>query len=160
MVPSSWPMRRAARPYCVAMSRLDERFSVVLALVGATYVTWSLLEYDGWTAVAIIAIACATGVVGLFASGARSAFLRLAVVLAITAVALTVISAITDEDGWLSAASLLDMTLMLGAVLAILRRIVLTNRIGFEPILGAVSVYALLGIMFSFAYTAIHRIQD
>ena len=43
---------------------------------------------------------------------------------------------------------------------AVLRRVVTAPEVGFRTILGALSVYTSLGILFTFVYGAIDRIQS
>ena len=42
---------------------------------------------------------------------------------------------------------------------AVLRRVVTSAEVGFRTILGAISVYTVLGILFTFLYGTIERIQ-
>ena len=42
---------------------------------------------------------------------------------------------------------------------AVLRRVVTTAEVGSRTILGAISVYTVLGILFTFLYGTIERIQ-
>ena len=43
---------------------------------------------------------------------------------------------------------------------AVLQRVVLADRVGSRTILGALSVYAVLGILFTFVYGFVERVQS
>ena len=102
----------------------------------------------------------ATSVVALVSSHARAGFVRAAIVFSVMSIVLGVIGAATDEPTWLNFASMIQVTLLAIAMLAVLRRVVTTAEIGSRTILGAISVYAVLGILFSFAYSTIDHLQS
>jgi hypothetical protein len=139
--------------------RARDAFGLVLLLVLTTYVLASLIDNEGWTAVVLIVVTAATSVVALVSSHARPRFVRAAIVLSALSIVLGAIGAATDERIWLNLASMIQVTLLAIAMLAVLRRVVTTAEIGSRTILGAISVYAALGILFTFAYSTIDRIQ-
>jgi hypothetical protein len=153
-------MNLLLRPIPDQPRRYADSFGIVFFLALATYVVWSLVDFDGWSGVLTVGIACLTGLAALIAADARGALMPPSVALAGLALALAVIAALIDDDTVLGIGSLLAILLLLLAIAAVLVRIVLATEIGFEPILGAISVYTLLGIMFAFTYTAIHRLGD
>ena len=137
------------------------RFGVLLLLVLATYVAWSLLDYAGWTGLLLILVTCLTGIHAMLTAAADRRLPLWAAVTALLAVGLALVAAlIDDERPWLGIASLLAIVLIAVGAFVVLRRIVLATQIGVDPILGAISVYALLGIMFAHLYAAIHHFQD
>ena len=140
--------------------RASDAFGLVLMLVLTTYVLASLIENEGWTAVLLLAVTTATSVVALVSSHARAGFVRAAIVFSVMSIVLGVIGAATDERTWLNFASMIQVTLLAIAMLAVLRRVVTTAEIGSRTILGAISVYAVLGILFSFAYSTIDHLQS
>ncbi|HEX7058227.1 MAG TPA: ion channel [Solirubrobacterales bacterium] len=140
--------------------QVSDAFGLVLALVLATYVLASLLDNEGWSAVLLTVATSATSVVALSSSHARPRFVRLAIRLSVLTIALATISAIAGGRGWLSLASVIQVSLLAVAMLAVLRRVVTSEEVGARAILGAISVYAVLGILFTFAYGAIDRVQS
>jgi hypothetical protein len=140
--------------------RASDAFGLVLVLVLATYVLASLMENEGWTAVLLLTVTTATSVVALVSSHARGGFVRAAIVLSLVSIGLGAIGAATDERTWLNFGSMIQVTLLAIAMLAVLRRVVTTAEIGSRTILGAVSVYTVLGILFSFAYSTIDHVQS
>ena len=140
--------------------RARDAFGLVLVLVLTTYVLASLIDNEGWTAVVLIVVTTATSVVALVSSHARPRFVRAAILLSAVSIVLGAVGAATGERTWLNLASTIQVTLLAIAMLAVLRRVVTSTEIGSRTILGAVSVYAVLGILFSFAYATIDRIQS
>jgi Ion channel len=126
----------------------------------ATYVLGSLTPFHGWTAALTTLAACAGAVVGLAGAEARLIVVRIAAGLAFTAVVLVVLAAIISDDTLLGASGLIAAVLLLLAAGAILRTVVTETQVGFRTILGAISVYLILGLLFTFLYVGIDRIQS
>ena len=139
--------------------RVSDAFGLVFILVLLTYVLASLLDNHGWTAVVLTVATSATSVVGLTSSHARAGFVRAAIWLSALTVALATIGALTGDRGWLNFASLIQVSLLAVAMAAVLRRVVTAPEVGFRTILGALSVYTVLGILFTFVYGTVDRIQ-
>jgi hypothetical protein len=136
-----------------------DAFGLVLVLVLATYVLASLLDNRGWSAVILTVATSATSVVALTSSHVKAGFVRGAIWLSALTVGLVVIAAISGERTWLNLASLIQIALLAVAMAAVLRRVVTTAEVGSRTILGAISVYTVLGILFTFIYGTIDRIQ-
>lgn len=139
--------------------RVSDAFGLVLALVLITYVLTSLLENRGWSAVLLTVATSATSVVALTSSHAQAKVVRAALLLSALTIALAAISAADGDQTWLNFASLIQVSMLAIAMGAVLRRVVMTPNVGSRTILGALSVYAVLGLLFTFVYGAIDRIQ-
>jgi hypothetical protein len=139
--------------------RVANAFGLVLLLVLATYALGSLTPLHGFTGALTTTVACLAAVVGLAGATVRPLVFRVAVVLALIAVALAVLSWILDDLHLLGASSFIVMLLLLVAVGAILRAVITASEVGFRTILGAISVYTILGLLFAFLYSAIDRVQ-
>jgi hypothetical protein len=135
-------------------------FGLVLLLVLASYVLGSLTPFHGWTAVLTTFVASVAAVVALAGAEARLLVVRIAVGLALAAVVLAALAAIVDEKALLGASGLIVAILLLVAAGAVLRTIVTETEVGFRTILGAISVYTILGLLFTFLYAALDRIQS
>jgi Ion channel len=140
--------------------RINDAFGLVLFLVLLTYVLASLLSNRGWPAVVLIVATSATSVISLTSSQARESLVRTAVSLSALAIALAAISAVSGDRTWLNVASVIQIGLLTVATGAVLHRVVTSAEVGFRTILGAISVYTVLGLLFSFAYGTIARIQE
>jgi len=139
--------------------RARDAFGLVFVLVLTTYALASLLENHGWTSVVLTIATSATSVVALVSAHARHKFVRATVLLAALTVLLATIGAATDDRTWLNFATVIQVSLLTVAMAAVLRRVVTSPEIGSRTILGALSVYAVLGILFTFLYGVIERVQ-
>lgn len=142
------------------VGRVNDAFGLVLILVLVTYVLASLLENHGWAAVLLTASTSATSVVALVSSRARSKTVRAAIWLSILTIGLAAVGAVLDDRAWLNPASLIQVSLLAVAMAAVLRRVVSAPEVGFRTILGALSFYTALGLLFTFIYGAVDRIQS
>jgi hypothetical protein len=136
-----------------------DAFGLVLLLVLATYVLTSLLSNRGWSAVILTVATSATSVVALTSSHAHAKLVRVAIWLSGLTILLATVAAISGEHTWLNFASVVQIGLLTVAMGAVLRRVVTTAEVGSRTILGAISVYTVLGILFTFLYGTIERIQ-
>lgn len=139
--------------------RIANAFGLVLVLVLATYALGSLTPFHGVTGALTTTVACIAAVVGLAGAVVRPLVFRFALALALVAVLLAMLSWIVDDLTLLGASSLIVMVLLLLAVGAILRAVITETKVGFRTILGAISVYTILGLLFTFLYAGIDRIQ-
>lgn len=139
--------------------KVSDAFGLVLLLVLTTYVLTSLLSNRGWSAVILTIATSATSLVALTSSHARAGTIRAGLWLAGLTVLLAAIAAVTDKHTWLNLASVIQIGLLTVAMAAVLHRVVTTAEVGSRTILGAISVYTVLGILFTFLYGTIERIQ-
>jgi len=139
--------------------RISDAYGLVLLLVLLTYVLTSLMENRGWSSVVLVAATGATSVVALTSSHAHARLVRVAISLSVLTIVLAAIGAAADDHTWLNVASVIQVTLLTVAMAAVLRRVLTAPEVGSRTILGALSVYAVLGILFTFVYGAIDRIQ-
>jgi hypothetical protein len=120
----------------------------------------SLLSNHGWSAVILTLATSATSVVALTSSHAHAAMVRAAASLSALTILLAAVAAATDDRTWLNFASAIQIGLLTIAMAAVLRRVVTSAEVGFRTILGAISVYTVLGILFTFLYGMVDRIQS
>jgi len=139
--------------------RVSDAFGLVLLLVVTTYVLASVMSNRGWAAVLLSLSTGATSVVALTSSQARAAVVRWALAIAGLATVLAAVSAVSDVKLWLNIASFLEIGLLAIAMAAVLRRVVTASSVSFRTILGAISVYIALGILFTWTYGVIDRIE-
>jgi len=136
-----------------------DAFGLVLLLVLVTYTLASLLDNHGWSSVVLTTATSATSVVALVSAHAHQRFVRVAMLLAALTVVLAAIGAVNDDRTWLNLATAIQVSLLAIAMGAVLRRVVTAPEVGSRTILGALSVYAVLGILFTFLYGAVDRLQ-
>jgi hypothetical protein len=138
---------------------VSDAFGLVLLLVLVTYVLTSLLANHGWPAVLLTVATSATSIVALVSSHARVGLIQAAILLSGLTILLAAIAAASGDRTWLNFASAIQILLLAIAMAAVLRRVVTTADVGVRTILGAISVYTVLGILFTFLYGTIERIQ-
>jgi hypothetical protein len=139
--------------------RARDAYGLVLVLVLTTYVLTSLLTNRGWDAVLLTVATSVTSIVALTSSHAKPRLVRLAIQLSALTIVLATISAIDGGHGFLDAASVIQISLLALAMAFVLIRIVVTPNVGSRTILGALSVYAALGLLFTYLYGMIDRLQ-
>jgi hypothetical protein len=139
--------------------RVRDAFGLVLVLVLLTYVLASLLSNRGWSAVVLILATSLTSVVALVSAHVRVRTVRASLWLSGLTIALAAAAAASGEKTLLNLASVIQICLLAVAMTAVLWRVVSSAEVGSRTILGAISVYTALGILFTFAYGTIDRIQ-
>jgi Ion channel len=140
--------------------QVSDAFGLVFALVILTYVLVSLLGNHGWGAVAVMVSVALTGMVALTSSHAAPHWIHIAIYVSGVGVLLSVIAAITGDDIWLDLGAIPEVALLAAAMAAVLIRVVSTAEVGARTILGAISVYTVLGLLFAFIFEAVGRIQS
>ncbi len=140
--------------------RVASAFGLVLLLVLATYMMLSLTSpTQGWSGVVIAVLASTSAVVGLATADARAVVVRYSIGLAAASMVLALIGAVSGTSGWFGVSSLIETLLLAVAAMAVLGAVVTEPEVGFRTILGAISVYIILALLFTFAYAAIDRLQ-
>ncbi len=140
--------------------RARDAFGLVLALVLVNYILSSLLDNRGWPALLICFSIAATSVVALVSSHSNAQAVRAAIAVSALALLCALIAAITDTHLWLNIAAGIQILLLCLAMAAVLRRVITTAEVGSRTILGALSVYAVLGLIFTYLYGTIARLQS
>jgi hypothetical protein len=155
------PARRERRreSWVERAERVRDAFGLVLASVLLTYVLASLLTNKGWSAVILCVATSATSLIALTSAHARPRLFRTALYLAGATVLLAAIGAAAGDKLWLNVATVVQVALLTVAMAAVLQRVVTSERVGSRTILGALSVYAVLGILFTFVYGFVERVQ-
>jgi Ion channel len=149
--------RRAGREH-LTVARLTNAFGLVLLLVLATFVAQSLVPFKDWGAVVITALSALSATVALASTGLRHPVVTWLRRAAAFGVLLAVIGAIAGGRAFFATAALIQAVLLLISSFAVLRAVLTEDRVGFRTILGAVSVYISLGLLFTFVYVSIERV--
>jgi hypothetical protein len=152
--------RRPGERWGQFAERVGNAFGLVLLLIIVAYVLGSLVPYRGWTAVLTTAVAASAAVIALGSAGARRWAVRSAGLLAFASVMLAVLAAILDEPQLLGSSAIVQVLLLLVAAGAVLRAVVTAPEVDFRTILGALSVYMTFGLLFTFLYAFLDKIQD
>jgi Ion channel len=140
--------------------RVTDAFGLVLGLVILTFVLTSLIDNTGWGAVLIMAATGATSIVALTSSHSAPHQVHIAIYLSGLSLLLTIVAAISGAHLWLNLGALVQVSLLAVAMVAVLIRVVTSVEVNARTILGAISVYTVLGLLFGFTYEAIARVQN
>ena len=141
------------------VQRIGDAYGLVLVLILTTFVVTMTLPPQGWVGrVAAVAIAGLTAIIALTSSDVPPVRVRLAAGAAVAAVLATVLARAFSSDALIGAAFVVDSLLLAVAAVTILRRVVPSAMVDFRTILGAISVFALLGLLFGFLFLALGRL--
>jgi ion channel len=140
--------------------RVADAYGLVLVLILATFVVTVTLPPQGWFGrVAAVAIAGLTAIIALTSSDVRLERVRLAALAAIVATLAAIVGKLLDARGILGIAFIIDSVLLTVAAGTILRRVLGAVDVNFRTILGAISVYTLLGLLFGNLYLALGQLE-
>jgi len=141
------------------VERIGDAYGLVLVLILTTFVVTMTLPEQGWGGrVVAVAVAGLTAIIALTSSDVRLGRVRIAVAAALAAVLATVLATAVSSDALLGAAFVVDSLLLAVAAVTILRRVVPSAMVDFRTILGAISVFTLLGLLFGFLFIALGRL--
>jgi hypothetical protein len=158
-VRAAMPSRTPREPLLERIERIGEAYGLVLLLILATFVVAMTLPPEGWLGrVAAVAVAGLTAIVALTSSNVPLRRVRVAAGVAAVAVALSVFAKVAVHDPSLGIAFVLDALLLTYAAGAILRNVLRSPEVDFRTILGALSVFTLLGLLYGFLYSALGRL--
>ena len=158
---------RRFRPRPIGETRLEfiervlDAYGLVLVLILVTFVVSVTLPPEGWGGrVAAIAVAGLTAVIALTSSNVRLGRVRLAVGATLVAVVGAALAKAVSSDGLLGVAFIIDALLLTVAAVTMMRRVVLASEVDFQTILGAISVFTLLGLLFGYLFLALGRLAS
>jgi hypothetical protein len=140
--------------------RVTDAFGLVLGLVLLTFVLTSLITNTGWGSVLIMAATGATSIVALTSSQSPPHYVHITIYLSGLSLLLAIVGAATGTYLWLNLGAAIQVGLLAIAMVAVLIRVITAVEVNARVILGAISVYTVLGLLFGFVYEAISRLQD
>lgn len=151
--------RRPGERWTRFATRIANAFGLVLLLVVAIYVLASLVSYAGWGAVALAAVTVTCATLALVSSEAGPRLVRGSAVLGAVAFLLAFVSELGGGSRLLAASALIEVVLLAVASAKMLGAVLSEHEVNFRTILGAISVYVLLGIIFTYVYVAVDKLQ-
>jgi Ion channel len=142
------------------IERIGDAYGIVLLLILTTFVVSMTLPPEGWLGrVAAVAVAGLTAIIALTSSDVHRGRVRLAAAAGVFAIVAATLAQAASSNALLGMAFVIDALLLLVAAGTVLRRVVLAAEVDFRTILGAVSVFTLLGLLFGFLFIALGRLQ-
>jgi len=140
--------------------RIVDAYGLVLVLILTTFVVTATLSPEGWAGrIIALAVAGVTAIVAFTSSGVRRERVRLAVGVALVAIALAVLARVTSSAVLIGIAFVIIAGLLVVAAATVLQRVVFATEVDFRTILGAVSVYTLIGLLFGYLYIALGQFE-
>ena len=152
--------RRPGEGWAGFAERAANAFGLVLLLVVLLYVLSSLVVYGGWEAVLESALVGLCATVALVSAEARAEIVRAAGAASAAVVVLAIVSAAGGGPGWAGIGALIGAGLLAVAAIRVLATVLTEREVGFRTILGAISVYVLIGLLFTFVYAGLDRVQS
>jgi hypothetical protein len=151
----------ADKSFLSRAERVADAYGLVLALIMVTFVVVATLPPHGWGGrAAAVAVASLTGIFGLSSSGVRSGRVRLAAAVGVAATVAAILARALNSHGLLVLAFLAIAGLLTVTAATILRRVIYAGEVEFRTILGAISVYTLLGLLFDFVFLGLERLES
>jgi len=140
--------------------RFNDAFGLVFGLVLVTYVLTSLLGNSGWSSVLVMLGVSSTSIVALTSSHVKPHWVHLAFYLSALGLLFAVVAAASGNDDWLDVGAAVQVLLLAAAMASVLVRVITAAEVNARTILGAISVYTVLGLLFAFVFEAVGRIQS
>jgi ion channel len=157
--PAGQPRLRRVRGH-VGSRRSSRAYGYVLLLIGVSFVFAATAPDAAWATSVLVLIQSANLVVALWTSGLSRAwawhnvlFLALTVVLAVAGI-------VWSGPNLAAALSLLSALLTFAIVVVIALSLVTKREVDRQAITGAICVYLLIGMMFTFVYGAVAALGD
>jgi hypothetical protein len=154
VVPDQPAVRARRETPLELLERIGDAYGLVLFLIAVTFIVTMTLPPQGWGGrAAAIAVGGLTAVIAFTSSDVRPARVRLAAAIAGAAV-ITAFLAKQIQSQRLLGVAFAAVAILLGiAAVTILRRVIAgVGHVDFRTILGAISVFTLLGLLFAFLY--------
>ena len=138
--------------------RDSHRYLAVLLLVLASFLFAAFAPATSWSPGVLLLIESATLTTALWTS--RSGGLRWRLGLVWIAVVLAALQIELDTRGLEASVSALSGAFVIATMVVVARGVLSAPEINGQTILGAISIYVLVGMLFSFIYSADARLSD
>jgi len=135
----------------VARLHASRSYGFVLVLIMATFLFIMAAPEQGWTRSLLALLLCGTLIVAAWTSGFGWNLARTLGLITV-GVAIAVVAEIFNGDRAAAAVWLVGFVLAAAIIGVIVRGVVDPGEVNRQSILGAICIYLLLGMLFSFAY--------
>jgi hypothetical protein len=139
--------------------RASDSYGLLLALLLVDYILLSLIQTRRWSDLVVGVPIELSLLLAMHTSRANIHAIRLARLAGVLVVTLGIVSAFTGQNLLSGAIGFLFCVLLIVSIFVILRRVLGHERVGTETILGALCVYIMIGLMFTFLFIAIARVS-
>jgi hypothetical protein len=135
--------------------RLEDRYLLAVGLLLASIVVYAFTGDNRFGQLATVAVQGVTLLVILDASHAPVLAIRFARVIVVLAFLAIIASSASQRHGSRAAVAIVGSMLVIGAPIAIIQRIARRPRIDIMTVAGALCIYLLVGLLFSYVYVII-----
>jgi hypothetical protein len=139
--------------------RASDSYGLLLALLLLDYVLLSLIQTRRWSELVVGVPIVLSLLLAMHTSRAHIHAIRAARLVGAVVIALGIVAAFTGQNLLSGAIGFVLCVLLFVSVYVILRRVLGHERVGMETILGALCVYIIIGLMFTFLFIAIARVS-
>ena len=153
MLPTRQPGEPRRRQLESALARQDD-YGVVLILILLTIIVFAAASGTVGQLTSIV-LSGGTLLLVLHTSGAHRRVLRASAVVVIASIAAATVAIVLGDTVSSATAGLVGLLLAVVAPIVILRRIILADTITVRIILGALSIYLLLGLAYAYLFPLI-----
>ena len=155
------PVRSRTRTARTDLIRFVDSYASLLVLLLANFFLLELVDDPRWGAVGSTLLAAAALVVAISDPEAGHHVNRRQALSIVACVALAPVVLLVNSASILALTYLLPVGLLVTATLPVtLSRVLQHRRITHETVLGALSSYVLLGLLFAFCYLAVDALRD
>lgn len=145
------------------LTRLEEapnlrganRYLLLLVLLLADVILLFVVPANAWGTLIVAPFVAATLLIGMLTSDARLRATRLAIAASLVVVLLAVLQVILNTTSLQGVVELLLAVLLVATPLTIMRRVFTEREVTMRLLLGALSVYVLIGLTFTFLFLGV-----
>ena len=149
-----WP---AARAWLIGL-RASRSYAFVLLLVVVAFVFTAAAPDERWAHGVLVLIESITLLIALWTSRAAPIGLRIAI--PAVAFGVAVAQLVHEDQALTSASGVLGGLLVAATIVVIARGVVSHSEVNAQSVIGAITIYVLLGMLFVSAYTVVAVIGD
>lgn len=143
----------------MARLRASHSFGTVLALIAGSFVFIAATPESDWALSVLVLLQCATLLIALLTSGLGQDR-RPGVPLTAVAVVAAISIHLFEGDTAVGLVYVLDAVLIAGTIAAVALGVVDQGKVNAQSIMGALCIYLLLGMAFTFTYDAVASLGD
>jgi Ion channel len=143
----------------VARLRASHSYGAVLILIAVSFIFIAAAPDSDWAVSVLVLLQCATLLLALLTSGLGQDR-RPAIPLAAIAGAAAVSVHLFEGDTAGGVVAVLDAFLVAAAIAVVALGVVDQGEVNAQSIMGALCIYLLLGMVFTFAYNAVTLLED
>ena len=138
---------------------ISDAYGLALLLTLTTFLVTSMLPHGDGSLVVGVVLVGVTSLVGLASSNVSRRQLKLVTDIAIVAAVLAAAGLVLDVTGLIDAAIVISASLLFLTATTILGRVLGARTVTFRTILGALTTYTMLGLIYGFVYEVIEKLQ-